>query len=490
MNHVRASIFKIKKMNRRKFINQSAIATGAIYFGTNLDLSGAEVPKFLSKRPPVEKRTFTSKAVEDLIVEVKKSIKDPELAWMFENCFPNTLDTTVKHSVNNGKIDTFIITGDINAMWLRDSTAQVWPMMPLISKDEKLKNLVKGLVNRQTWCVNIDPYANAFNMSADVEDKGWQHDETAMKPELHERKWEVDSLCYVIRLAHGYWKITKDTSLFDAEWDKAMKTIVRTFKEQQRKENLGPYRFKRGGNNPTDTAGFDGYGNKVNPVGLICSIFRPSDDGTIFPFLIPSNLFAVQSLKQLNELYTAMNRDLNFAKECIDLANEVDAAVAKYGIIEHDVFGKIYAYEVDGFGSRLCMDDANVPSLLSLPYLDSIKTDDPLYVATRKYALSEYNPWFFKGKAAEGIGGPHTGRDTIWPMGIIIRAMTSTQEEEIINCLIMLKATHADTGFMHESFYMHDAKGYSRSWFAWANTLFGELIVKIYKTNPKLLQKI
>lgn len=480
-------------MKRRNFIINSSLATGAIIAGLGQSSSALNKvePVYTSMRPPLAKRTFTSKAVESQILEVKKAIKNPELAWMFENCFPNTLDTTVlNHGMKDGKLDTFIITGDIHAMWLRDSTAQIWPMMPMILTDAKLKDLVKGLINRQTNCVNIDPYANAFNQSADVEDKGWQQDDTKMKPELHERKWEIDSLCYVVRLAHKYWKLTGDTSLFDASWDKAMKSIVTTFKEQQRKTGNGPYYFRRNGSNPTDTAGFDGYGNKVNPVGLICSLFRPSDDGTIFPFLIPSNLFAVQSLLQLSELYTALKKDDEFAKTCKDMAAEVEAAISKYGIIDHAVFGKIYAYEVDGFGSRLCMDDANVPSLLSLPYLDSIKVSDPLYIATRKYALSEYNPWFFKGKAAEGIGGPHTGRDTIWPMGIIMRALTSENKDEIKMCVKQLINTHAGTGFIHESFNKDDAKSFSRKWFAWANTLFGELIIKIYNTDKALLAQM
>lgn len=475
-------------MERRTFIKNSAISTlGLSVLGTTNVSSTILTPVFTTQRLALQKRTFVSQAVENQLVAIKKKISDPELAWMFENCYPNTLDTTVKFAEINGKPDTFIITGDINAMWLRDSTAQVWPYLPLAKKEEKLKALFRGLINRQAKCVTIDPYANAFNFSSNEEDKGWQSDETEMKPELHERKWEIDSLCYVIRLAHGYWKTTKDTTCFDADWEKAMKTIVKTFKEQQRKENLGPYKFKRKGTNPTDTAGFDGFGNKVKPVGLICSIFRPSDDGTIFPFLIPSNLFAVQALKQLVELFTAMNKDANFAAECKNLAEEVEAAVKKYAVINHTEFGQIYAYEIDGFGSSLVMDDANVPSLLSLPYLNSIKRDDPLYVNTRNYALSEYNPWFFKGKAAEGIGGPHTGRDTIWPMGIIMRAITSNSDEEINKCLKMLKETHDGTGFMHESFYMNDAKYFSRKWFAWANTLFGEMIIKIAEERPHLL---
>ena len=476
---------------RRNFLKITGLSSLAMVAGLpHFSFSKSNASVFVSNRPALANRKFVSKAVEAKLLEVKAAIKDPELAWMFENCFPNTLDTTITHGMVDGKIDTFVITGDIHAMWLRDSTAQVWPYLPFINKDLELKKLVQGLVNRQTKCVLIDTYANAFNLSANVEDKGWQHDDTAMKPELHERKWEIDSLCYVIRLAHGYWKTTQDATLFDADWNKAMKAIVSTFKDQQRKNGNGPYHFRRNGSNPTDTAGFDGFGNKVNPVGLIASLFRPSDDGTIFPFLIPSNLFAIQALKQLEEIYTTTNKDLAFAKECRALADEVDAAVKKFGIIDHAEFGKMYAYEVDGFGSILVMDDANVPSLLALPYLNSIDSKDPLYINTRKYALSERNPWFFNGKAAQGIGGPHTGRDTIWPMGIIVRAMTSNSEEEIKSCIAMLKATHAGTGFIHESFHKDDAKNFSRKWFAWANTLFGELMVKIHTERPILLKQL
>src|SRR3974377_1597009 len=168
------------------------------------------------RRPAVQKRNFTSEAVETKISEVKRSISDPELAWLFENCFPNTLDTTVRTGRRNSKPDTFVITGDIDAMWPRHSTAQVWPYLPLAKEDRKLKTLLAGVINRQTRCVLIDPYANAFN---DGPTGGpWAKDLTRMRPELHERKWEIDSLCYPVRLAHGYWKTTGDTSPFDADW--------------------------------------------------------------------------------------------------------------------------------------------------------------------------------------------------------------------------------------------------------------------------------
>ena len=466
--------------DRRKFLLTGTLATAGVYFSkasSFLDLQN----DFISQRPPVADRKFSSEAVEKLIIRVKKVLKDPELAWMFENCFPNTLDTTIKHHSNNGRPDTFVITGDINAMWLRDSTAQVWPYLPLIKEDKNLSLLIEGVINRQTKCVLIDPYANAFNFGP--EGSEWQTDITAMKPELHERKWEVDSLCYVIRLAHGYWKVSGNTAPFDEDWNKAMKLIVKTFKEQQRKKDNGPYSFKRKTDSPHDTAQGNGSGNPVKPVGMICSVFRPSDDGSIFPFLIPSNLFAVKSLLELGEMMYVLN-DRAFASECETLAAEVTAAVLKYGIVSHKEFGSVYAYEVDGYGSSLFMDDANVPSLLSLPYIAGIDPNTPVYKNTRRMVLSNANPYYAEGKYS-GVGGPHTGKEMIWPLSYIMRAMTSKDSMEIKYCIKMLKETHAGTGFIHESFHRDNPKQFTRSWFAWANTIFGEMILKLQ--NQKMI---
>jgi hypothetical protein len=475
-------------MKRRNFIvNSTLIAAGAMVLPQNI--FAAEQKRFLSKRPIKSARNFTSIEVENTIKKVKAIIKDEELAWLFENCFPNTLDTTIDFEIINGKPDTFVITGDIDAMWLRDSTAQVWPYMPLISNDEKLKELIKGLINRQVKCVLLDPYANAFYKDK-TKISHWKSDKTQMLPGIHERKWEVDSLCYVIRLANEYYQITKDTSIFDEDWDKAMRLIVKTFKTEQRKNNESDYVFSRETTSVIDSPPFDGTGRPIKPNGLICSMFRPSDDSTLYPFLIPSNIFAVLSLKQLSVIYSEILQEKKFAKECEELALEVDKAIQKYAISEHLNFGKIYAYEIDGFGNKLFMDDANVPSLMSLAYLGAHKPTDELYQNTRKFLLSDYNPYFLKGKFAEGQASPHTGKSKIWPMGIILRAMTSLDNEEIVKCLKMLKATHAETGFMHEGFNKDNPKDYSRDWFAWANTLFGELILKIYSEKPQLLNTI
>lgn len=445
--------------------------------------------EFKSNRPPKSKRKFSSKSVDNLINELTPRIKDKEIAWMFENCFPNTLDTTVQYKMVDGKPESFVITGDIDAMWLRDSTAQVWPYMPLIKKDAHLRDMVKGLVRKQTKCVLLDPYANAF-YDDDSRVSHWEkYDKPKIIPGVHERKWEIDSLCYVVRLANEYFKITGDASIFDDEWDKAMRLIVKTLRTEQQKDGTTPYWFERTTNRMLD-APFDRTGRPVKPVGLISSMFRPSDDATMLPFLIPSNIFAVLSLRQLADIYANKLRDKKIAKECTNFANEVEEAVEKYAVTQHLDFGDIYAYEVDGFGNKVFMDDANVPSLMSLAYLGAHSPNDKLYKNTRKFLLSENNPYYLKGKSAEGQASPHTGKVSIWPMGIILRAMTSTEDSEIIKCIGMLKRTHAGTGFMHESFNKDNPKQYSRDWFAWANTLFGELIVKISKERPHLLNKV
>jgi len=430
---------------------------------------------FVSRRPAPAQRRFTSPAVEAKIQQVRKSIADPEIAWLFENCFPNTLDTTVFHGELDGMPDTFVITGDINAMWLRDSAAQVWPYLPLAREDPKLQRLLLGVVHRQTRCILIDPYANAFN--AGPTGSEWAKDLTRMKPELHERKWEIDSLCYAVRLAHGYWKATGDASGFTPAWKKAAALILQTFREQQRLTGPGPYRFQRVTAVPTDSLPNGGLGNPGKPCGLIHSGFRPSDDACIFPFLIPSNFFAVTSLDQLAEIHSTVLSDNASAGQCREIAAQVRQALNQYAKVTHPKFGEIYAFEVDGYGSRLLIDDCGIPGLVSLPYLGCVPVDDPIYQNTRAFALSEANPFFYAGSAATGLGSPHSGLNMIWPMGIISRALTSRSQAEVAACLAALKSTHAGTGFMHEAFNKDDAGKFTRKWFAWANTLFGELIL-------------
>ena len=469
-------------MNRRLFLRDASLLTA----GSFLSFPSYAAPAYPVVRPALTQRRFRSKAVEAAITEFGRNVKDPELGWLFGNCFPNTLDTTVTTSTRAGRPDTYVITGDIDAMWLRDSSAQVWPYLSLITQDAPLRQLVAGVINRQTRCILQDPYANAFyNDPTKVGE--WKTDQTTMQPGIHERKWEIDSLCYPIRLGYHYWKITGDEQPFDAQWRQAIDLIVKTFREQQRKTSPGPYHFQRQTANATDTQPLAGYGYPVQPCGLIASAFRPSDDATLLPFLVPSNFFAVASLRQAALMLNDIHHDGAAYADLMALADEVAMALSQHAIVTHPTHGRVYAYEVDGYGSHLLMDDANVPSLLALPYLGAVPLNDPIYQNTRKLLLSAANPFFYKGTAAEGIGGPHVGVDMIWPISITIRGLTSTDDTEIRACVQALKTTHAGTGYMHESFHKNDPSKFTRTWFAWANTLFGEFLWKVYKERPQVL---
>jgi meiotically up-regulated gene 157 (Mug157) protein len=473
---------------RREFIKSGGIISAATLLTRN-SIFANNVAEFESKRPPLAERRFASDAVEATIKQMQATLPNKELGWLFGNCFPNTLDTTVFYEEHNGIPDSYVITGDIDAMWLRDSSAQVHPYLSLAAKDKKLQQLIAGVINRQVQCILKDPYANAFYKDENKVSE-WKNDLTDMKPGIHERKWEIDSLCFPIRLAYGYWKTTGDTKPFTADWKQSIQLTVQTFKEQQRKHGNGPYSFQRTTAWATDGVPLGGYGYPVKPVGLICSMFRPSDDATIYPFLIPSNFFAVVSLKQAADILNTVYKDANLANACNDLAKEVAKALQQYATVEHAQFGKVYAYEVNGFGSFNLMDDANNPDLLSLPYLEAVKPDDEMYKRTRSLVLSTENPFFFKGKVAEGIGGPHAGMDMIWPLGITMRALTSNDDKEITQCIKWLIASNAGTGFMHESFHKDDATKFTRKWFAWSNTLFGELILHLQQQNPSLLTQV
>jgi uncharacterized protein len=470
-------------MNRRHFLRHTSVLTCGLMLGS---VSRGADSSFPVVRTPEDKRRFKSRAVERTIETIRARIGNKELAWMFENCFPNTLDTTVDFQVVDGRPDTYLVTGDIDAMWLRDSAAQVWPYLPLMKNDSNLQQLVAGVINRQTRCILKDPYANGFYKD-DSKVSRWKSDLTDMKPGVHERKWELDSLCYPIRLAYHYWKASNDRAPLDATWRNAILLTLQTFREQQRKTGPGPYRFQRRTEVPGDTLAGGGYGPPAKPVGLIYSMFRPSDDATVFPFLVPSNYFAVVSLRQAAELLTQIHRDQETANQCRALADEVEAALREHAVVMHEKYGRILPYEIDGYGNSYCIDDPGYPSLLSLPYLDAVGPGAPLYLNTRRFVLSDSNPYYVIGKAASGPGGPHVGRDMVWPLGLIMQALTSTDDQEVRQCLVTLQKTHAGKGFIHEAFNKDDPDKFTRPWFAWANSLFGELILKSYKERAHVL---
>jgi meiotically up-regulated gene 157 (Mug157) protein len=201
---------------------------------------------FPEKRPNVTSRRFISASVELLIEEIKQNINNKELAWLFENCFPNALDTTVDFQFlgeTKKRPDTFIITGDVDAMSLRDSSLQIHPYLPLIKDDLKLRQVVEGVLLRQFLCIQHDPYANAHYKNPKRISE-WRHlDNTEMDYGIHERKWELDSLCYVLRLMHSYWKeIDYNLTFFydnEQEVKKSIRLILQTLKDQQRYNGSG-----------------------------------------------------------------------------------------------------------------------------------------------------------------------------------------------------------------------------------------------------------
>lgn len=429
-------------------------------------------------RPEV--RTFRSEAVEKAIRKTKKKLTNPYLRQMFENCYPNTLDTTVKKwgKTADGDDDTFIITGDIPALWLRDASAQVLPYLRFAKEDKDLKQLIRGLIRRCFRSIQIDPYANAFNENPQDMSPEWSKDYTRMLPGVFERKYELDSQCYPLLLACDYMEETGDMTVADKLWLQTVDLILTTMEGQASGKDWRKYKFSRTTHALHDTRSNYGIGHPGKPCGLIASAFRPSDDSNILPFNIPGNFMAAYTLERTAQvLRKTGNGDL--AARCETLAAGVRKGIEEWGVVNHPQYGRIYAYEVDGRGSAIFMDDANVPSLLSLPYIANVPADDPIYVRTRRFILSDSNPYFFSGKAGKGIGGPHVGMDYIWPMCLIMQAMTSTDDKEIADCLSTLMKTDAGTMFMHEAFHKDDASSFTRHWFAWTNSLFGQLILQL-----------
>lgn len=451
-----------------------------------------------STRPPVSERKFVSQVIEDVIVNVSKIIKDDDLRVIFSNCLPNTLDTTVTHykpTSETQKIpDAFIITGDIPAMWLRDSTNQLFPYINYVSKDPHLADLIRGVIHRQAHSILINPYANAFRHEPDPSGPIW------------EKKYELDSICSVLRMSYTYYEKSggdKTPFVKDPEWGSALKLILETMRNQSldtdQEDTSGyvSYRWHRMADNKLEMLMDNGrYCSPSRYTGMVKTGFRPSDDSATFPFNIPQNAGCVVALRRIATMTNTFTEGSSnwtaLTKEALDMAKQIDDGIRQVGIVptrNHKTghYEPAYAFEVDGFAGSFLIDDANVPSLLALPYLEYLPINDTIYQRTRDLILDPTtNPYFFAGKF-RGIGSPHTGRNMIWPIGIMMQAMTTRDDNEIRACIKQLKATAISTGQMHESFYKDDPEKFTRKWFAWANSLFGEMILWLAREKPYLL---
>lgn len=398
-----------------------------------------------------------------------------KLVKTFQQCFVNTVETTVKCMPED---EVFVITGDIEAMWLRDSSAQVAHYMPYMKEYPLLAQLVRGLVVRQFRYIEIDPYANAFN----VTDNGncWVKDETEDTPWDWERKYEIDSLAYPIRLLYDYWKATGDNTVLTEQIHRTLQIIIDLWKVEQNHEAQSPYYFRRQNCPVTDTLACDGKGTPVAVTGMLWCGFRPSDDACTYGYLIPANLFAAEALNYVKEIADAYG-DATLAEQAVVMRKEILAGVEKYGMVDHETFGKIYAYEVDGLGNVNLMDDANVPSLLSLPWLRCLDASDEIYQNTRKFVLSKENPFYYEGTAAKGIGSPHTPPSYVWHIALSMQGLTSVDDAEKNELLKLLLSTDAGTGYMHEGFDCNDPYQFTRDWFAWSNSLFALYVLNYFK---------
>lgn len=412
--------------------------------------------------------------VKELTSKVKESDNlSPDIKKIFEKAINNTFTTTMKETERG---DVFVITGDIEAMWLRDSSGQIRPLFYVASKEAD--ELIRKVLKRQIFCLDKDLYANAFNQSASG--RSWSDKDITDfdSPWVWERKYELDSLCYVMEVAYMYYEKTHDKTIFDEKFIEVLEKIVDLIKLEQNHEN-STYEFERPDPwAPSDSLRNGKRGTEVAITGMSWTGFRPSDDSCLYQYIIPSNAFATVVLKRLAKALRHAEIRLDLCEKMYDLACEIDQAIREYGIVEDEDFGKIYAYETDGLGSYNLMDDANIPSLLSLPYLGYVDKKDLIYKNTRAFILSDKNKNYFEGKAAKGIGSDHTPKDYIWHLALAMELMTADSREDMDRILSYFEKTHSGKYLMHEGFDKDDPSKYTRDWFSWANSIFVEAILR------------
>lgn len=422
--------------------------------------------------------TYNYSVMREYANALISSVSDEAMRLTLKKTFYATID-----GVSNGKGTwggvlkynadgtTFCYTGDIHAMWLRDSSAQVLQYLQFMTKDAEVRSMVKGLIKKQLEFIRRDPYANAFNEDGSV----------------FERKFEIDSLCYPVWLAYNYYEITGDKSIFDVFFRMTAEKIIDTFKAEQNHSDNN-YRISNESDRAVGSHSFD------PDCKLIWSGYRPSDDVCYYKYFIPGNMFAVATLERLNDVYSSIRSDEALATRCADMAAEIRNAIETYGVYNHPVYGKIYAFEVTGRNGdinsaeeKLLMDAANIPSLISAPWLGYSSNTDQTYLNTRAFVLSDDNPYYYSGVYASGIGDPHDMVGSTnnphkdipvpWHMAIAMQALTSSSEEEVATCVKYMTDTTAGTYVMHEAFNANAPNDYSRDFFTWPCSLYAHTVI-------------
>ncbi|KAA6410408.1 MAG: glycoside hydrolase family 125 [Lasallia pustulata] len=466
------------------------------------------------QRPSAECRTFVSQDVEDTIARMQSIIKDPDLYRLFENTFPNTLDTAIKwrgyawadeeeRSTFTEEELTFIITGDIDAMWLRDSANQVLSYLPILTASDSpdsLASLFRGVINLHSRYIKIAPYCHAFQppleaqseISPQVNGAYFRNklEHAYNRTTVFDCKWELDSLASFLQLSSSYYNATLDLSPFTKyKWMDTVEVLLSAAAGMRRGSYLAdghvdfpPYTFVGQTDRSTETTANNGLGNPVNlGTGLVRSTFRPSDDGTIFQLLIPSNMMFAAHLSSCALIMDAIGtqRASSLGVQMRDMAAGIYADIERLAIIDLPKYGKVYAFEVDGYSSHNMMDDANIPGLLSAPLFGYGSISDEIYQNTRRFVLSEDNPYWSWGPVISGIGGAHCGLGKAWPLALIVRILTSRDAAEIRGQLKQLLGTTGGLGLIHESVNGWGEHDWSRQWFSWANGMFGQMIIEM-----------
>ncbi|EAU84952.2 hypothetical protein CC1G_00471 [Coprinopsis cinerea okayama7 len=449
-------------------------------------------------RPEPACRTFNSTAVEKVIQDMNGLLKDPDLARLFENTFPNTLDTTVRYYSEEHNL-AFIITGDITAQWLRDTANQFAHYHSLLRVDPALAKLVKAVINNEARYVAQFPYCGAFQPPSEsglpTSHNEWA-DNVIVNPPVDpdivfECKYEIDSLCGFLKLSRAYYQETKDDSFINDHWKHAVDQIFRVIREQSQPSFDEDFNFisyynwtgSRGALSPR----VNNRGNNEPKAytGLVGTSHRPSDDLTVFAFLTPANAMLSVELKELGDVLD----ELGIMQNVSALAKEWSTRI-RDAIWETTVVDNIFAYETNGFGGRYVMDDANVPSLLSLPYLGFLEKDDPTYLSTRKLLLSKRNPYYAQGRNFSGIGSLRLTKMYVnRPMSQVSAIFGTDDDSEIMHSLYLIANNTNGLGLIHESQSIYNASDYTRSWFAWANSYFAEMILDLADRKPHLILK-
>jgi hypothetical protein len=397
------------------------------------------------------------------------ALGDPRFGATLVRCLDDTLRTTITRMPDGS---AFVLTGDIPAMWLRDSTVQLAPYLALVDGDEDLQELVVAVLRRQYDQIRADPYANAFN----AEPSGAAHDAADLcdDPWVWEEKYEVDSLAFPLQLAERFAAATGRTDHLDDDWAATCRTVIAVWRTEQDHAAGSDYRFVRHGVPATDTLPDDGRGSPVGVTGMTWSGFRPSDDACVYGYNVAANLTAASVLDGVARIARTVRGDDALGAEAAELAAELRVGVERFGVVDGT-----WAYEVDGLGGVLRTDDANMPSLLSLPITSGIAADDACYLATRAFVLSTDNPTWWSGSAAHGVGSPHTPPEHIWPIAVAVEGLTSLDPAVRLERLRTLLDTDAGTGAMHESFHRDDPTVFTRPWFSWANAMYAELALDV-----------